>query len=237
MAAPSPPVPGAPVGTPVLLGLSLAAYAALGALFFGVAGRADLPWVWSALGVFAAGHAGLVLAVFRRDPELVRERLSRRPGVPRWDRVYAAASGALFLANVVAAALDVGRLEAGGGVPAPLRALGLAGIAAGLALMGWAMRVNTFFSRAVRIQRERGHRVVSAGPYRFVRHPGYLAAFLWWTGFNLAVGSWLGAALSLAVDALVVVRTALEDRFLQRELEGYADYARRVRYRLVPGVW
>ena len=106
------------------------------------------------------------------------------------------------------------------------------------ALVTWAMLVNTHFEKTVRLQTDRAHRVVDVGPYRFVRHPGYLATI---GGFILSVplvlrSAWSFAPACAAVAALVL-RTWLEDRFLERELAGYADYARRVKYRLMRGVW
>jgi protein-S-isoprenylcysteine O-methyltransferase Ste14 len=108
---------------------------------------------------------------------------------------------------------------------------------AGDAVFVWAMAVNRFFEGFVRIQKERGHRVVAAGPYRFVRHPGYVGSTVMWGGLFLALGSPLALASAASIVAILVLRTALEDRMLQRDLEGYRDYAARVRYRLVPGLW
>ena len=106
-----------------------------------------------------------------------------------------------------------------------------------LGLYSWALAVNPFFSPGVRIQEERGHRVTAGGPYRHVRHPGYLGGIASCAFGSAALGSgW--AMLPVGVLALLLVRrTAVEDRFLQKELDGYASYARRVPYRLLPGLW
>jgi protein-S-isoprenylcysteine O-methyltransferase Ste14 len=101
----------------------------------------------------------------------------------------------------------------------------------------WAMAANPFFSEGVRIQRERGHTVARGGPYRYVRHPGYIGSGLILIGPALLLGSWWALLPASLGVAGYVLRTALEDRTLQSELEGYADYARQVRYRLLPGVW
>jgi protein-S-isoprenylcysteine O-methyltransferase Ste14 len=107
----------------------------------------------------------------------------------------------------------------------------------GSALATWAMLSNTFFSGTVRIQKERGHTVASGGPYRYVRHPGYVAGILFDVATPLILGSlWALVPAGLTVCAFVV-RTALEDRTLQEELAGYREYAQQVRYRLLPGVW
>jgi len=221
---------------PLLLAAVALAYAALGGLLFALAGRTDLPWMWAALGAVCASHLGIVL-VLRRDPDLIAERLRPGPGVPTWDRVVGAVGGALALAALVAAALDVGRWHRSDTVPVAARAAGLAGIVLGIAFVAWAMATNTFFSRLVRIQSERGHRVVTGGPYRFVRHPGYVGWTLLSVGCLLALGSWIGVGIGLLETALIVYRTVREDRFLHERLEGYADYAARVRWRLLPGLF
>ncbi len=101
----------------------------------------------------------------------------------------------------------------------------------------WAEAVNKFAEPGVRIQTERGHRVVDAGPYAIVRHPLYVAAFFLFMGIPLALGSFRALIPALVGSAVLVVRTAFEDHMLQNELEGYKEYAGRVRYRLIPGVW
>jgi len=101
----------------------------------------------------------------------------------------------------------------------------------------WASKVNAFLSSRVRIQADRGHAVVAAGPYRYIRHPMYLGMICYDVSLPLLLGSWWGLAVTVAMVVAVIVRTALEDRTLQRELPGYGEYARQVRYRLFPGVW
>ncbi|MBC7224324.1 MAG: isoprenylcysteine carboxylmethyltransferase family protein, partial [Anaerolineae bacterium] len=108
---------------------------------------------------------------------------------------------------------------------------------AGLGLATWAMASNPFFSAFVRIQRERGHRVVADGPYRYVRHPGYLGAIVFQMAIPLALGSLWALLPSGVAAALYVARTVLEDRTLQEELAGYREYAQKVRHRLLPGLW
>ncbi len=107
----------------------------------------------------------------------------------------------------------------------------------GSALFSWAMLSNTLFSSIARVQEDRGHRVCSTGPYRFVRHPGYVGAILQSTGIPLLLGSLWALIPGALASGLMVVRTFLEDRMLHAELEGYPEYAARVRHRLVPGIW
>ncbi len=238
--ASAPPTTGPPRSAltrlPGLLLMALITYAFLGALFFGLAGRVDLPWIWATLGTFVATHLPLVI-VLRKDPGLIQERMKPGPGVPLWDRFVLGAAGILMVGTLIFAPLDVGRLHWSDSVPVAAKVGGLILLAIGMAIMGWAMAVNTFFSKVVRIQRERGHRVISDGPYRFVRHPGYVGWTLLWTGLILGLGSWIAVALSVAGHVVIVVRAAKEDRFLHDELEGYVAYSERVRWRLLPGVW
>jgi protein-S-isoprenylcysteine O-methyltransferase Ste14 len=109
--------------------------------------------------------------------------------------------------------------------------------AAGFAFGLWATHVNRFFSSVVRIQRERGHHVVTAGPYHWVRHPGYAGAIPAVVASGMALCSWLATALGALGVPLILWRTIVEDRTLRAQLPGYAEYAQRVRWRLLPGVW
>jgi len=204
-----------------------------------VAGRWDWTWgwiyvIWSIL----AGAATQVALAWLR-PELLAERLRslEKPNAKPWDRWIVPVISFLGpLLVILVAGLDV-RF---GGTPALARWLpwvGLLGILTGYGLGTWALFVNQFFSGVVRIQTERGHRVVTGGPYRLVRHPAYAGNLIYYLSVPLLLGTlwaWIPAVL---VSALMIVRTALEDRVLHAELDGYAEYASRVRYRLLPGVW
>ena len=137
----------------------------------------------------------------------------------------------------VVAGLDSGRLGWSGPVPRAVTRAGLALMFAGQVVFALSKRENAFFSSTVRIQPERGHRVCDTGPYRVVRHPGYVGMLLSQLAFPLVMASWWAFAPAAVGAALLVARTALEDRFLQAELPGYAEYAARTRWRLVPGVF
>lgn len=202
------------------------------AVLFGPAGRLDLPMFWAHLGVWAAMVA---VGPFLVDPGLIRERIAPGPGARDWGRTISFAP--LWLAQYVVAGLDVGRFHWSDTVPFALQVAGLVVMAAALAVTLWAQVVNRFFSSVIRIQTDRGQYVVTSGPYRFVRHPGYAVAPLLFVGGSLGLGSWLAAATSLTLLVPLLRRTAEEDRILQAELPGYAAYAERVRYRLIPGVW
>jgi protein-S-isoprenylcysteine O-methyltransferase Ste14 len=101
----------------------------------------------------------------------------------------------------------------------------------------WVMRENSFAAPVIKLQTERGHRVISSGPYAFVRHPMYSGTVLFFAGARLLLGSWWGVALSPLFAVLFAFRIAIEERAPRAGLPGYADYTARVRYRLVPGVW
>jgi protein-S-isoprenylcysteine O-methyltransferase Ste14 len=200
------------------------------------AGRLDWAMGWALVGLYALWVAATALVLIPNNPELYLERATRREGGKTWDTVILSIIGLTTIAKHVVAGLDV---RFGWTVPLPL-ALQLAamGVAAlGYALMTWALAVNAFFSKVVSIQEDRGQRVVTRGPYRLVRHPGYVGTI----AFELATPIMLGSLWALIPGvlgaSLTVVRTVLEDRTLQRELDGYQEYARHVPHRLLPGVW
>ena len=138
----------------------------------------------------------------------------------------------------IVAGLDRGRFHWSDDVPGWLQGICLFAVAAGYALALWAMRVNRFFSSVIRIQTDRGQHVVTTGPYAFVRHPGYTAGIVILAASGPALGSWLAAALVVIFSLPFLLHRAItEDRMLQAELAGYSDYAARVRWLLVPGIW
>jgi protein-S-isoprenylcysteine O-methyltransferase Ste14 len=226
--------PAAPSSEP--LGPRLARWAAISAAFAAafvlVAGRWDLPWMWAWLTLFSVVIA---FAFFVLDPELRRERF--RPGGPSADPIALALMRLFSLGTMVVALLDVGRFNWTGGLPTWIHVLGLILFAGGAALPMLAMSVNRFFSPVVRIQEERGHRLVDRGPYAVVRHPGYAGMAILAIGGALLLGSLVALVPALLFTALVLRRVGFEDAFLRANLEGYREYAERVRFRLVPGVW
>jgi len=202
------------------------------AILFGCAGRSDLPMFWAYLGVWTAAMAvGLVVA----DPGLIQERI--RPGPGGKDYATVILLTPVFVGQTVAAGLDVGRYHWSDTVPLTVQVIALLAMAAGIAVLLWAEAVNRFFSTVIRIQTERGHHVITTGPYRYVRHPGYAASPFVFIGGGLALGSWLAALIGLILVLPIFRRTVMEDHILHEQLEGYAAYAQKVRYRLIPGVW
>ena len=217
------------------LGLLVVYLVAMAAVLFGAAGTFAVPMFWAYLFLFAILCVGASAAVYLLSPDLVKERV--RPGEGEQDRVTVRALNVLMFAQLLLAGLDVGRLHWSATVPFPLQILGLIGFAMGMALTTWAMLVNRFFSSAVRLQPDRGQHVVTAGPYRVVRHPGYSGGLLLLLCIGLALGSWLAIVPILLIVPFMVRRTLIEERMLARALPGYADYMLRVRSRIVPGVW
>lgn len=205
---------------------------ALAALAFLCAGKIKLPTLRAYLAMYAAITLVASIVV---DPELLRERAL--PGNSGLDPIGGKGIGILFFATVAVAALDIGRFHWTQGMEGTTQATALTVVAILMGLVTWAMAVNPFFSSAIRLQSERGHHVISHGPYRFVRHPGYVAIFFIVPGSAIALGSHVALAPGLLCSIIILRRTFREDRFLREELPGYPGYMMRVRYRLFPGLW
>jgi protein-S-isoprenylcysteine O-methyltransferase Ste14 len=185
----------------------------------------------------AVWTAATAIIILHYNPDLLAERLGPRKGEKRWDAAIVPLMGLITLARYILAGLDQ-RYGWTGGLPVAVQLVALALCALGYdILFVWATATNTFFSRIVRIQPERRHAVVTGGPYRYVRHPAYAGAILYELAVSFLLASWPALLVSSLSALLLVLRTALEDRTLQAELTGYVDYARRVRYRLLPGIW
>ncbi len=206
-------------------------------ILFGAAGRLDWLWAWVYLGTYTALLAVNAFLLLRRDPELVAERGKIKEDTKGWDKVLSLFAS-LFgpFAVMIVSGLDA-RWAWTPELGLPVHLVALAGMVLGFLSVSWAMLSNPFFAATVRIQKERGHTVAASGPYRYVRHPGYVGMSLMWALPALLFGSLWGLVPGLLTVVVLVIRTALEDRVLQNELEGYREYAQRVRYRLVPGVW
>ncbi|MFZ0526588.1 MAG: isoprenylcysteine carboxylmethyltransferase family protein [Xanthobacteraceae bacterium] len=202
------------------------------AALFGSAGTFAIAVFWIYLAILAAIFVASILLL---DPDLARERM--RPGGKKPPLALWLFSGVL-VAHWVIAGLDRGRYHWSDTLPLWLQVLGLIALAGSYAFSIWAMRVNRFFSSVVRIQSDRGQYVVTSGPYAVIRHPGYLAGIAVMVASGVALGSWIATAfLVITTLPFLLYRAVSEDRILQEELPGYRDYAARVRWRLVPGIW
>jgi protein-S-isoprenylcysteine O-methyltransferase Ste14 len=214
----------------------LVLFALFAAVLFVPAGRLD----WAEAWVFLIFYFAFLLAVaawgLRSDPDLMEERGRIARNVKSWDKAIMGVYTVLLFGLLVVAGLDAGRFRWSSVSLGP-RLLGWLGLVLAMVWIWWVMSVNTYLSRMVRIQEERGHTVITTGPYRYVRHPMYLGTMLFAVCVPLVLGSWWALVPGLLIVALFVLRTALEDHALQQELPGYQEYTRQVRYRLVPGVW
>jgi len=208
-------------------------------ILFLAAGSVTWLWGWVLIAVLAAFLAAHPILLIPINPELLAEREKGQlsEGVKAWDKVVSMLAGGVFpVASWIVAALDF-RFGWTAGVSRPLHLVGLAVMVLGFALFLWAMVSNAYFAEGVRIQEERGHTVATGGPYRYVRHPGYLGAILSQSATVLLLGSLWAVIPSLGSVAAYVLRTYLEDRTLLEELPGYPEFAAVTRYRLFPGVW
>ena len=201
-------------------------------VFLGLGYAIGLPrfWVFGAITLAAAFYVSS-----SADPTMLKERV--RPAGRTIDPGALLAIRVFAIAALGVALSDIAAFHWSDTVPEPFRILAMVAFSSSLALAARAMVVNRFFSTAIRIQTDRHQAVVSEGPYAAIRHPGYLGLMVALPALTLALGSWLALPFAVAYSALIVRRSVVEDRYLQTHLDGYADYASRVRFRLIPGFW
>jgi protein-S-isoprenylcysteine O-methyltransferase Ste14 len=197
-------------------------------------------WAWTKgwlfIGVFLGTLAVVALYLWRVNPEVVVARSGFHEGTKRWDKILLNVFLFAVYAIIPLASLDEGRFH---WFPVPWWVCGVGYFLflAGMGIVTWAEAVNKFFEVTVRIQTERGHKVIDTGPYAIVRHPGYVGGILFFVGTAVCLGSvWALVPAGLA-SAVLILRTKWEDQTLQTELPGYKEYTRRVRFKLIPGVW
>ncbi len=208
-----------------------------GALLFVAAGTIRWWQAWLYMALFLLSLAANGVAMARYNPGLAAERSKAHTGTKPFDRIFAILYvSSLFILPVVAG-LDAERFGWSVWTGAWSLCVGALFHVVGTIPVTWAMATNRYLETTVRIQNDKGHRVVSSGPYRYIRHPMYAGAILMMIAVPLILGSAWALVPALAIAALFVARTALEDRTLRAELPGYAAYASRTRYRLFPGLW
>jgi protein-S-isoprenylcysteine O-methyltransferase Ste14 len=216
----------------------LAEFAVFAALLFVSAGTLLWPAGWAFLALFFGFALAIILWLARKEPELLAERMSSpmQRGQPLWDKVFVVAVMVLFVVWLILMPLDAVRFG-WSEVPGWLQILGALGVVLSFYIMFLTFRENAYLALVVKVQEERGQSVVSTGPYRYVRHPMYASTFLFFPGSALLLGSWWGLMFCTVVLGLLVWRIPLEERMLENGLDGYDEYARKVRYRLIPRVW
>ena len=206
------------------------------AILFSTSGQLDWLWAWVFLGISIVSVIVNSVILLRTSPETIAERGEAKL-TKKWDKIVSGFySLFLFLLLPLVAGLDT-RFGWTGDLGNTWHIVGAVALAAGLSLAGWAMIVNAYFSTTVRIQSDRGQTVCRSGPYRVVRHPGYVGFILQSLATPILLGSVYAVFLGVMAATALVIRTFFEDRTLQDELPGYREYAQEVRHRLVPRVW
>jgi len=191
---------------------------------------------WALIVLTAAWNVATAIVIISNSPDLLAERLGPRKGAKRWDTTLMSIHGILQLGVLVLSGLDH-RYGWSAGISTGAQIAALIVCSLGYALVVWATASNAFFSQIVRIQTERGHTVVTGGPYQYIRHPAYAGGVLTQVATPILLGSWWALLLGIFDALLFILRTFLEDRTLKADLPGYLEYTRDVRYRIMPGVW
>ncbi len=209
---------------------------AMGAALFLSAGRTDWPAAWAAIAVWLGWFAAMDIILLRSNPELIAERLSPPEGAKNWDRWILSFLRLAELGRYVLAGLDQ-RFGWTEGFPPWAQVAALFVCVLCTALYMWALASNPFFSQVVRVQRERGHAVASAGPYRYVRHPGYAGMVGFEVGISTLLGSWPAIARRRVLRAFADPADRARGPDAEEGAGRVSEYAQRVRHRLVPGIW
>jgi protein-S-isoprenylcysteine O-methyltransferase Ste14 len=207
------------------------------AVFFLSAGRIDLPRAWFFFGLYFISLLFNIVIFLKFNPEVIRVRSETKwEEMKRWDKLFTVLYIIFVFIIFIVCGLDVGRFQ--------LSSTGMEFLVGGVIIfvvgwgvVVWAMVENKFFETTARIQKEREQRVVSTGPYAIVRHPGYTGMILYYGCAPFIIGSLYGLIPALLLAIVFIFRTYFEDRMLYKELSGYKEYAKKVRYRLVPFIW
>jgi protein-S-isoprenylcysteine O-methyltransferase Ste14 len=195
---------------------------------------------WVVIGLWIGYAVGIGVFLYRHDKDLLRERMKASPaqeGQKRWDKALMMLMTLAGFGIFIVPGFDVVRYGWSEPFPIWVEVTAMALHLPGFLWIGWVMRENTFLARVVKIDEERGHTVITTGPYALVRHPMYTAVIALIFAMPVALGSRWGLLPAGLMAALMVLRTAMEDRTLHNELPGYPEYAKTTRFRLVPGLW
>ena len=207
-----------------------------GILLFGGAGRLNWALGWIFVTAWIVPKLVFLLLLRWRDPDLLIERATRHKNTQPYDRIILPIYFVFAFSTFIVTSLDGGRFRWSGDVPIMLIVIAYIIYLLGNSLAGWAINSNPFFSAESRLEPDRAQKVTSTGPYRFIRHPAYSAAFLLWITTGLMLESWWAVIPGFLAGLMMVIRTVHEDRMLMTELSGYAEYAGQVSYRLFPGI-
>jgi protein-S-isoprenylcysteine O-methyltransferase Ste14 len=224
-------------GIKVIVGTFLGPFIQVALLFIS-AGHIHIPRAWFYLVVSFIGMFGGIMLVYKVNPELLNHRgqWEKKKDTKPWDRFLLIAYGIpAFYVLPVIIGLDIRFQWSYLGIHFTIAGIVLFFV--GFVFINWAMMVNTHFETTVRIQNDRDHKVITTGPYKIVRHPGYVGAILWAAATPLMIGSIVGLIPAGIASLVLLIRTSLEDKTLRSELNGYVEYAERVKYRLFPGIW
>ena len=223
---------------PKLIVPTIVWFGLMGVIIFGAAGTLNYAGGWLYLGIMIAVSVAFGAYTMRVDPGLFEERLKPplQRDQPLADKLVFMPILFVIFAGMGFMAADAARWHGSTTTPSVQRA-GCALLLAALLFMGWTMRANSFAALVVKIQRERGQTVVTTGPYAYLRHPMYLGAVFYIAGTSLVLGSWWGLAAVPILALLFGIRIVIEEKALRTGLDGYDDYARQVRWRLIPLIW
>jgi protein-S-isoprenylcysteine O-methyltransferase Ste14 len=209
----------------------------IGAILFGTAGTFDWPEAWIYIVIQFGWAAALAVWLWNHDPELLKERLKfMKKSAKGWDKILTFASLPFYIPYMVIPGFDAVRYQ-WSHVPVWVKVICFILVAASFIWITLVIKENTFLSRFVEIQEARGHKVITTGPYRFVRHPMYSGITILLLSLPAALGSFFALIPAAFCIIFTIIRTGLEDITLHKELEGYVEYAQKTKYRLFPGIW
>ena len=208
-----------------------------GVLLFGGAGRLKWGLGWLFVTAWILPKLGFLVLLRLHDPDLLIERVTRHKNTQSYDRIIMPLYFLFAFGTFIVASLDGGRFRWSEDVSTVWIILAYIIYLLGNSLAGWAINSNPFFSAESRLQKDRAQKVTRSGPYRFIRHPAYSAAFLLWLTTGPMLGSWWAVIPGFLAGLMMIIRTFFEDRMLMAELPNYLEYADQVRYRLFPGIW
>ncbi|PKN93911.1 MAG: isoprenylcysteine carboxyl methyltransferase [Chloroflexi bacterium HGW-Chloroflexi-6] len=206
-------------------------------ILFGLVGRWDWWNGWALSAIYILWSLGSIIFILPVNPQMLAERSRPQKGAKKWDLVMVSMMAVFLFATYIVACLDV---RFGWATPFPLwvQITGFAAAVLGYdVILMWSMVSNAYFTAIIRIQSDRQHTVATGGPYRFVRHPGYVGTILCYLATPFLLGSPWAVIPAVLAAGVLVVRTGLEDKTLQAELPGYQEYTQQTRFRLIPGIW